>query len=132
MKLSLLVLLALVAAGCGAAKHAAAPLAPRLPRALAQSWARQADAIAASIDAGNGCTAQSQATALRVQIVQAINAHKVARGYLEPLTATVNELPSRISCTPPPVVTVPSHGKSHGKSHGNGQGNGNGNGDGGD
>ena len=113
----------LTVAGCGGAQHAATPEPPKLPRALAQSWAQQADAIAVALDAGDGCTAQRQAVALRFQVAQAVNAHQVPSRYLAPLVAAANDLVGRVACTPAPVVTT--HGKSgkHGK-HGGDNGGG--------
>ncbi len=110
----------LAAAGCGGARQAAAP-EPKLPRALAQSWAQQADAVAASIDAGDGCTAQLRAVGLQTQVVQAVDGHQVPRRFVEPLVAAANDLVARIACTPAPVVTT--HGKQgkngkHGKNGG--------------
>jgi hypothetical protein len=129
-------LVALAAAGCGgSAKPAAAPAPPKLPRALAQSWAQQADAIAASLTAGDGCTAEQRAVALRTQVVQAVNDRRVPARYLEPLVGTVNDLPNRITCvvTPAPDAAGdtkppdqkhghgdPKHGDKHGKNGGGG------------
>jgi hypothetical protein len=124
-------LAALAAAGCGgSAKPAAAPAPPKLPRTLARSWAQQADAIAASLAAGDGCTAQLRAVALRTEVVQAVNDRRVPTRYLEPLVGTVNDLPNRITCTvaPAPAPGDTKHGdqqNGHGNQHGD-------NGDGGD
>jgi hypothetical protein len=125
------ILVALGVAACGGARHAAPPKpVPKLPRALAQSWAQQADDIAAAVDAGDGCTAHRRAITLRAQIVGAVNAHQVPRRYLEPLVSTANDLAGRITCAPPapaPVAPpVDKHGK-HGKDHKHGK-----HGDGGD
>jgi hypothetical protein len=114
------VLVALGVAGCGSAQQAAPPKpVPKLPRALAQSWAQQADDVAAAVDAGDGCTALQRAVTLRTQVVDAVNAHRVPRRYLEPLVSTANDLAGRITCTPPPAVVAPSsdYGKKdkHGK-----------------
>lgn len=123
-----LMVVVLLAAGCGGSRpHAAAPPTPKLPHALAQSWARQADAIAADLAAGDGCLAQTRAIALRTQVVAAVNDRRIARRYLEPLVGTVNDLPGRISCTPPapapsPGASKDGHGhKGHDK-HGKGGG----------
>ena len=108
------------ATGCGGnAKHAATHAPPKLPHALAQSWARQADAISADIASGNGCLAQTRAVALRTQVVSAVNGRRIARRYLEPLLAAVNDLPDRITCAPPapPPPTNSKPGKAH-KHHG--------------
>jgi hypothetical protein len=117
-----LVLVALGVAGCGGAQQAAPPKpVPKLPRALAQSWAQQADDVAAAVDAGDGCTALQRAVTLRTQVVDAVNAHRVPRRYLEPLVSTANDLAGRITCTPPAPVVTPSgdNGKQdkHGKHH---------------
>jgi hypothetical protein len=113
-------------AGCGDAQDAAPPKpVPKLPRALAQSWAQQADEIAAAIDAGDGCTALQRATALRTQVVTAVNANRIPRRYLEPLVSTTNDLAGRITCTPPAPVVTPGDkhdkhdkAKKHGKHEG--------------
>jgi hypothetical protein len=118
------VLLVLVVAGCGGSHDATAPKTPpKLPRALAQSWAQQADDVAVAIDAGDGCTALQRAETLRTQVVGAVNARRVPRRYLEPLVSTVNDLAGRITCTPPaPVVTKKHDNGKHGKhgKHGDG------------
>ena len=125
-------LAALAAAGCGGAAHTAAPAPPKLPRALAQEWAQQADEIAAALAAGDGCTAETRAVALRTQVVQAVNDRRVARRFLEPLVGTVNDLPDRIACNPAPAPapadTTHGHGHEHSHSHGHKHG---GHGDGG-
>ena len=112
----------LAAAGCGGARHAAAPEPPKLPRALAQSWAQQADAVAASIDAGDGCTAQLRAVALQTQVVRAVDGHQVPRRFVEPLVAAANDLVARIACTPAPVVTTNGKHDKRGKHGDNGGG----------
>jgi hypothetical protein len=107
-------LLVFGAAGCGGG-HQAAPAKPppKLPRTLAQSWAQQADGVAAAIDSGDGCTALQRASALRTQVVDAVNAHQVPRRYLEPLVSTANDLAGRITCNPPVVTTDNKPGKHH-------------------
>jgi hypothetical protein len=122
---AIVVLVVLGVAGCGGARHAAPPESvPKLPRVLAQSWARQADDVAAAVDAGDGCTARRRAVALRKEVVGAVNAHRVPRRYLEPLVSTANDLAGRIVCTPPapaPAPVVPAgdthdeHDNGHGK-----------------
>jgi hypothetical protein len=127
--LPLLCVLAL--AGCGGTVHRSTAKAPRIPRALAQSWAQQSDAIASALGAGDGCAAQQRATSLRSQVIAAVNDRQLPRRFLEPLTSAVNDLAGRITCTPPPAATTPAadgrgHGRGHGKGHGNDQGNGGG------
>jgi hypothetical protein len=119
-------LAAFAVAGCGGTQQAAPPKpVPKLPHALAQSLAQQADDIAAAIDAGDRCAALQRAVTLRTQVVDAVNAHQVPRRYLEPLVSTANDLAGRIACTPPPapVVTrdrhpkLPRHDGPHGHDH---------------
>jgi hypothetical protein len=114
----LLAVLAL--AGCGGtARHATPPQRPKLPRVLAQSWKQQADSVASALAAGDGCTAQRLSTALRASVIAAVNARRVPRRFLEPLTSGVNDLASQIPCAPPPAAAPPGHEKKkHGKGHG--------------
>jgi hypothetical protein len=125
------VALAAALAGCGAkAKHAQPPPQPRLPRALAQAWSREATGVATALAANDGCAAEHRAGQLRTEVIAAINAGRVPRALLEPLTSAVNALPARITCTPPaPTPTTSKPGK-HG--HGHRHGKGNDQGDGGD
>jgi hypothetical protein len=102
-----------LAAGCGgnASETTPASTPPKLPRALAQSWAQQADAIAAALAAGDGCTAEAQAAALRTEVVQAAGDGRIARRRAAPLVGAVNNLPLRIPCAPAPPPT--KHGGKH-------------------
>jgi hypothetical protein len=131
---SVVALVALAVAGCGGTQQAASPRpVPKLPRALAQSFAQQADGVAAALEAGDGCTALQRAVTLRTQVVGAVNAHRVPRRYLEPLVSTANDLAGRITCTPP-VVVVTRGGRQdgYGKHHGRGERHGHGRHGGGD
>lgn len=126
-RLFALVLLALAAAGCGgSAKPRVVTVQPRLPRALAQDWQQQADAVAAALAANDGCTARAKAVALQQSVIQAIDARRIPRRFDETLQGAANELVDGIACTPPPPVTVtvtptpPGHGEGHGKGHGHG------------
>jgi len=87
---------------------------------LAESWKQQADSVASALAAGDACTAQRLATALRTSVIAAVNARQVPRRFLDPLTSGVNELASQITCTPPPAPAPPGHGhkEKHGKGHG--------------
>jgi hypothetical protein len=112
-------------AGCGSGgggtTQAAPP--PRLPHALAQTWAQQADAVRSTLAAGDPCAAKTLATKLQGEVVAAVNAHRIPRPLLEPLSSGVNDLVSRITCQPPPAVEPGRSGKhGHGKKHGNGEG----------
>jgi hypothetical protein len=117
----LLAVLAL--AGCGgAARRAAPPPQPKLPRVLAQSWKQQADSVASALAAGDGCTAQRLSTALRASVIAAVNSHRVPRRFLDPLTSGVNELASQITCTPPPEPAPTPPGQERKNKHGKGHG----------
>ena len=124
----------LLLAGCGGSApppRVAKP--PHIPRALAHAWETQADAVAQSLAAGDGCTALAQANALRDSIAQ--SQARVPARLRSQLTPVVEQLPGRITCTPP---TAPSpaqpelhphpphpphdHGHGHGHDHGGGGG----------
>jgi hypothetical protein len=118
-------LAAIALAGCGGGARHATPPEPKLPRALAQSWKQQADSVATALAAGDGCTAQHLAASLRASVISAVNAHRVPRRFLDPLTSGVNELASQIACTPPPApAPAPAHGHGHKGKHGKGEGGG--------
>ena len=118
---ALLVTLAL--AGCGgAAKPPAAAQPPRLPHALAQTLAAQANAVAQALADNDGCTALADATGLQNAVAQAIAAHEVPVRLQSTLNATVDSLPGRITCNPGPPKhgpKPPKHPHDHGK-HGPG------------
>ena len=114
----------LLLAGCGGGAPRPTVVQPRLPRALATSLRAQVDAVAAALAAGDGCTAQTRAAALDRSLIAAENAHRVPPAFRETLGATVNDLLSRITCTPPPppAPTPPGHDHpkpphGHGKDH---------------
>ena len=135
----------LAVAGCGSSTHRPQPEPPRLPRALAQAWARQADAAAAALAGGNLCAARAHATALQHDVIAAIDAHRVPSRLLEPLSSGVNDLVSRTSCPPSPAPRPQAahgggprpagppgkaKGRDDGKDRGNGKGRGRGKSDG--
>jgi hypothetical protein len=91
----------LALAGCGGTAERAKPKQPRLPRDLAQTWAQQSDAVANALASGDGCTAQQLAVSLQSQFVAAVNERRVPSRLQEPLGAALNDLQSRITCTPP-------------------------------
>jgi hypothetical protein len=123
--LPVLATIALAGCGGGAERHTTPPQ-PKLPRALAQSWRQQADAVASALAAGDGCAAQQLASSLRTSVIEAVNAHRVPRRFLDPLTSGVNELVSQIVCTPAPAPAPtpapPAHGHGHKGKHGKGDG----------
>jgi hypothetical protein len=115
---ALAVLAALAFSGCGSATKHAAPAPPRLPRTLAQTWAQQADGVAAALAAGDGCTAQQLAGTLRAEVVQAVNERQIPHAFQAQLVATSNDLPGRIACTPAPPPDKHSKKPKH-RDHGN-------------
>ena len=68
---------------------------------MAHRLAARADRIASRLDAGDTCGALAQATALRSELTVAINAGRIPRAFLEPLSSSVNGLVGRVgSCQP--------------------------------
>ena len=94
-------------AGCGS-HHTQPPPEPKLPRALAHSWSRDANAVASALVADNACVAQQRAERLLGEVVAAINARRVPHALLEQLTSLVNALPAQIACTPPKGSAQPT------------------------
>jgi hypothetical protein len=115
---AVLVALTALLAGCGSETAQPKPAPPKLPRALAHAWAQQATAIAASLAANNGCDAKTRVAALQQEMVAAVNAHRIPRRLLEPLSSGVNDLAAQITCTPPaPPAPKDDKGRGH-KKHG--------------
>jgi len=77
-------------AGCGHAKRAAPPPPPRLPPALAQRLAREADAV------------HTRTAALRLQreVIAAVNAGRVPAALQEELQSRANAVAERPSRAP--------------------------------
>jgi hypothetical protein len=95
---------------------------------LAQTWAQQADGVAAALAAGDGCTAQQLAGTLRAEVVQAVDERAIPHAFQEQLVAAVDDLPGRITCNPAPPPPPgkgkpPKHEHKHGDK-GNGDGGG--------
>jgi hypothetical protein len=115
---------ALCLAGCGSGAERSAAPQPKLPRPLAATLAQQSEAIAAALDAGDGCQALQLAESLRQQTIGAINAHRVPAAFQEPLLDRVIDLASRIECVPPAEndehAEDPGKGKGKNKKHGKG------------
>ena len=118
----------LLCAGCGGGSRALrpAPKPPHLPRALAQTWSRQAQAVAEALDAGDACTAKERSQELRSEVTAAVNAERVPARLLEPLTSAVDTLPERIVCTPPAPAPTPKPAPKPPKPHGEPRGHGHG------
>jgi hypothetical protein len=121
------VALAFGVAGCGSGggttTQAAQP--PRLPHALAQEWAKQAAAVGSTLAAGDTCTAKTLAARLQGDVVAAVNARRIPRPLLEPLSSGVNDLVSRITCVQAPAAAPGKsgkHGHGPGKKHRKGEG----------
>jgi hypothetical protein len=106
MRPAVVAALALALAGCGTTVERAKPKPPRLPADLAQSWAQQADQVAAALAAGDGCTARQLSVSLHGQFVSAVNEHRVPRRLQEPLGSAFNDLASRTACVPVSVAPV--------------------------
>jgi hypothetical protein len=129
VRLVALVAVVLLLAACGSSTPPQAKQ-PRLPRTLASSWRAQADAVAAALAAGDGCTARARATALQSSVIDAVNGHRVSPRFQETLIGAVNDLASRVVCTPPAPAPTP-HGQpkkpkphpphEHGHGHGHGK-----------
>jgi hypothetical protein len=112
---------AFLLAGCGGdgAKQATPPRPrpPRIPAAVAQRLAAEADLIAAAKP--GSCTARAAAARLQVEAIRTIQ--QVPKRYQEPLMSAANDLVSRLSqCTEPTrrEDDKPGHGKKHGKKKG--------------
>jgi hypothetical protein len=108
--------MAALLAGCGDQARRTAPPPPKLPVALAEQLATHSDAVAAKLDAGDGCGALDEARALQRQAIGAINGRRVPAAFQESLLAATNDLVARISCVPAPTPKEEQHGK--GKGHG--------------
>lgn len=103
-------------AGCGS-QHVAAKQ-PHLPHGLATAWRHDADGVAAALAVGDGCLAQQRAVALQSAVIAAINAHRVAGRFQEPLQGGVNDLVAQIRCVQPPSPTKhDDHGHGKHKGH---------------
>jgi hypothetical protein len=112
---------AAVLAGCGGHARSTAP-PPKLPAPLVEQLATRSDAVAARLDAGDGCGALDEARGLQQQAIAAINARRVPPPFQESLLAATNEIVARITCVPapPPNDEHRGKGKGHGKHGGEG------------
>ena len=88
---------ALVLAGCGGSSSPPPKPLPRIPRAVAQRLAADADAVAAR----RGCEAHGAAAKLLRDVIA--STARIPPSYQEPLTSRANDLAARI----PPCPNAP-------------------------
>jgi len=83
---------------------------------MAQEFATRADRIADMLAANDTCGAMRGASALRDDVIAAINAHQIPRALQEPLLSSSNSLVARIGvCSPPDRRDKgPGHGRKRG------------------
>jgi len=121
----LIVVPLLTAAACGGGGSASSSdgtAAARIPATIAASLATQADAVAAQLDAGNGCAARGSADRLQSAVDLAVATNRIPVRLQAPLESAVASLSSRIVCAPHPPRPHPpghDHHKKRGK-HGEG------------
>ena len=107
-----------LAAGCGssAREQPTVKPAPRIPAAVAQQLAFDADAVASA----QGCAARAPAKQLLDDVIAA--SPRIPARYQEQLTSAANDLYAQIPSCPPPQGhgkgKNPKHDKSHGHRHG--------------
>ena len=98
-------------ASCGGGGTRAAP-PPKLPHELASALARQADAVAASLERGNACAARAEAERLRRAVTAGIG--EVPGALQEDLSAGANILLDKIRPCVLPAPAEEQHGKKKG------------------
>ena len=103
-------------AGCGGHAAAPPPKPPRIPPAVAQQLATDADAVAAL----SGCSGHDAAMKLQRDAIAAIS--RVPARYREQLMSAANELAARVPACPPPEKKHEDHGHGHGKHKKHGEG----------
>jgi hypothetical protein len=96
---------ALVLADCGGHAVSRPPAPPRIPRTVAASLARQADALASRLTDGNACSARPQVVAFRRAALVALP--RVPTRYRATLSKAVDQLASRVPTCPPPAPPPP-------------------------
>jgi hypothetical protein len=106
--------LAALLAGCGGGKQAA-PIPPKLPHALGQRLASEADAVAR---AASGCDALTRAQTLRNDVNASLA--QIPGRLRAPLRLRAADLATRFSCSQPaqqPAPPPPEHGRGKHKGH---------------
>jgi hypothetical protein len=103
--------LGLAFTACGGSE--APPREPRIPASLAAELAAQADAVAASAEAGDRCGAKERALALQADVAEALSAGRIPPAFRQELQAAVDEL-VQIECVPaePPPTEPPPEADS--------------------
>ena len=105
---------ALALAGCGGGDNAAPPpKPPRIPAAVAQRLATEADRVATL--APGSCEARDAAARLRADVIASIGRREIPPRYQEPLMSAANSLAERLATCVPPQPVEPSRGEGHGK-----------------
>ncbi|MFL5922271.1 MAG: hypothetical protein ACJ75Q_06960 [Gaiellaceae bacterium] len=103
---------ALLLAGCGGGERAEpAPKPPRIPAAVAQRLATEADRVATL--APGTCEARDAAARFRLDVVTSIR--RIPPRYKEPLMSAANSLAERLATCVEPQPVEPEHGKGRGK-----------------
>ena len=111
-----------LAGGCGssAREQPTVKPAPRIPAAVAQQLAFDADAVASA----QGCAARAPAKQFLDDVIAA--SPRIPARYQEQLTSAANDLYARIPACPPPQRNAkgekPKHGKGDKPRHGHGHG----------
>jgi hypothetical protein len=126
-------------AGCGG-EETQREAAPTLPPALAERLARDADAVADRLDAGDPCAAVPVALRLRTRAIEAVNGPAVPAALKEELLSNAQAVYDRAAqaCSkarpapaPPPPATEAEDEDDEDDENGNGRGKGKGKGKGG-
>jgi hypothetical protein len=98
----------LALAACGGNGGDAAPDEPGLPPGLAERLAKESEAVADKLDAGDQCGAAEQADVLEDAVEQAIAEGNVPDPFQAELTAAAKKLQNDVNCPqqPPPAPEV--------------------------
>jgi len=123
---TVLLLVAALGAGCGAGENAHPRAAPRLPSHVARSLAAQSDALGASLEQGDACSAITRADALRRSARGLVAQGRVPRAFRQPLLRAVEALAAELpACAPLAEEEQENTGSGavHGKHKGRAKGN---------
>jgi hypothetical protein len=103
---------ALLLAGCGGEERRPPPAPPRIPAAVAEKLAADADRVAAT----PGCAARDAAVTLQSDVIASIS--RIPPRYQEQLTSAATDLVTRIPPCPQPAPEDEKHGRDHHGKHG--------------